>query len=83
MVKFFPAGNYGGIKTIKSLASVFTDMKFMPTGGVNPENLRDFLDFKKVIAVGGTWVCKPALIESGKFDEIEKLCREARELADK
>ncbi len=80
-VKFFPAGNYGGLKTIKSLASVFTKLKFMPTGGVNPENLKEYLAFDKIIAVGGTWVCKKDLIAKQDWDGIAKLCEEAYELS--
>ena len=80
-VKFFPAGNYGGLKTLKSLAAVFTKLKFMPTGGVSPENVKDYLAFDKIIAVGGTWVCKKDLIQKKDWDGIAKLCEEAYELS--
>lgn len=80
MVKFFPAEAYGGLKTIKALASVFPQVKFMPTGGVNPQNVKDYLAFDKIIAVGGTWVCKKDMVQAGDWDGIRKACQEAREL---
>lgn len=80
MVKFFPAAAYGGLDTIKALASVFPNLKFMPTGGVSPSNVNDYLAFKKIICVGGTWVCKKDLVSSKNWDEITKLCLEAYEL---
>ncbi len=80
VVKFFPAGNYGGLKTIKSLAAPFTKIKFMPTGGVSASNLKEFLEFDKIFAVGGSWVCSKDLVNAGKFDEITRLCKEAKEI---
>ncbi len=53
----------------------------MPTGGVNPENLKEYLAFDKIIAVGGTWVCKKDLIAKQDWDGIAKLCEEAYELS--
>lgn len=75
--KFFPAGNYGGIKTIKALAAPFTQAEFVPTGGVNLDNLADYLSFDKIAFVGGSWMCKAQLIREGRFDEIEAIAREA------
>jgi len=80
MVKFFPAAAYGGLKTIKALASVFPNLKFMPTGGVNVDNVNEYLAFDKIIAVGGTWVCKKDLVNSKNWDEITRLCDEAYKL---
>lgn len=79
-VKFFPAGNYGGLKTMKSLAAPFGDVKFMPTGGVNASNLKEFLEFDKIVAVGGSWICDKKLVADGNFAEITKLCKEAKEI---
>lgn len=79
VVKFFPAEVNGGLKAIKALAAPYTMMQFMPTGGVSPENVRDYLGFEKVIACGGTWMVKDALIRDGKFGEIERLTRETVE----
>lgn len=81
VVKFFPAGNFGGVSTIKSLAGPFVGLKVMPTGGVSMKNLAEYLECKHVLACGGSWMVKADLIKEGKFDEIEKLCKEAMELA--
>lgn len=80
MVKFFPAAAYGGLKTIKALASVFPQLKFMPTGGVSPENVNEYLGFDKIVCVGGTWVCKKDMVNAKDWDGIAKLCREAYDL---
>jgi len=62
---------------IKAMAAPYTNMKFMPTGGINASNLKSYLDFPKIIACGGSWMVKGDLVAAGKFDEIEKLTREA------
>jgi len=78
--KFFPAEQFGGVSTIKALAAPYTMVKFMPTGGVNLKNLRDYLSCDKIAACGGTWMVKGDLIKAGKFDEIEKITAEAAEI---
>ena len=80
VVKFFPAKQYGGLATIKALAGPFPSMRFMPTGGVNADNIKEFLSFDKIIAVGGSWMVKADLIKEGNFDEIVRLTKEAVEL---
>ena len=80
MVKFFPAEDYGGLKTLKSLASVFPKLKFMPTGGVSLDNVMDYLGFEKIICVGGTWMCKKDMIAAKDWAKITKLCQEAYDL---
>ena len=77
VTKFFPAALYGGLPAIQALASVFVGHRFMPTGGVNADNLAEYLADPAVIACGGTWVAKPAMIAAGRFDEVERLSREA------
>ena len=77
VVKFFPAEAAGGIEMIKAMCGPYTKVRFMPTGGVNAGNLKDYLDFPKIVACGGTWMVKKDLIAAGKFDEIETLTREA------
>lgn len=77
VVKFFPAEAAGGINMIKSMSAPYHQMKFMPTGGINEKNLKSYLDFKKVIACGGTWMVTKELILEGKFDEITRLTKEA------
>jgi len=77
VAKFFPAGQYGGLKTIKALAAPFPNMRFMPTGGINAGNLLDYLAFDKIIACGGSWMVKDTLINNGDFDKICTLTKEA------
>ena len=62
---------------IKSMAAPYTKMKFMPTGGINAKNLTSYLDFKKIIACGGSWMVPGDLINAGEWDKIEQLTREA------
>ena len=81
VAKFFPAAQYGGLKTIKALAAPFPQMRFMPTGGVGEANVREYLADDKIIAAGGSWMVKDALIKEGKFDQIEMLTREAAAIA--
>lgn len=73
VAKFFPAAQYGGLATIKALSAPFPRMKFMPTGGISEKNILEYLSFNKIIACGGSWMVKDALIGEGKFGEIEKL----------
>lgn len=81
VIKFFPAGIYGGLSGMKALAGPFTDIKFIPTGGVNTENIADYITAKFVHAVGGSWVCSKEDISAGNFDKITTLSREARAAA--
>lgn len=81
VVKFFPANVYGGLNAIKNLAAPFTDMQFIPTGGVNTENIAEFTASPAIFAVGGSWVCKAADIAQGNFDKITQLCKEAHKAA--
>lgn len=76
-VKFFPAESLGGIKTIKALCGPYRNITFLPTGGVNTENMLDYLNDPKIFAVGGTWMVKSALIDAGRFDEIERISHDA------
>ena len=78
-VKFFPAEQAGGLAMIKAMSAPYVNMKFMPTGGINADNLTSYLDFKKIIACGGSWMVKKDLVAAGKFDEITKLTRQAVE----
>ena len=72
---------YGGLKAITNLAAPFTDMQFIPTGGVSTENIAEFVATKAIFAVGGSWVCKKSDISEGNFDKITQLCQEARKQA--
>lgn len=79
-VKFFPASIAGGVPALKALASVFRMMKFMPTGGVSPGNLADFLAIPAVLACGGSWLTPKDAIAAGNFDAITALAAEAVEI---
>lgn len=79
VVKFFPAEAAGGLKMIKAMSAPYGNIKFMPTGGINLKNLESYLSFDKIIACGGTWMVTPELIESGSFEEIKNLTKEAIE----
>ena len=77
VVKFFPTENAGGLKMIKAMSAPYTMMKFMPTGGINANNVKDYLACDKILACGGSWMVKGDLINAGNFAEIERLTREA------
>ena len=77
VIKFFPAEQFGGVATIKALAAPYTNVKFMPTGGVSAKNLADYLGFKKIVACGGSWMVKGDMIAAGEFDKIKEMTAEA------
>ena len=83
VVKFFPVEQFGGVATIKALAAPYTQMKFMPTGGVNAKNLESYLSFKKIVACGGSWMVKGDLVDAKEFGKIEEMTKEAVELVKK
>lgn len=66
IVKFFPCTNYGGLGTIKALSAAFPSMRFLPTGGINADNVLEYLAFDKIVACGGSWMMK------GTPDEIRE-----------
>ncbi|PWM51198.1 MAG: 2-dehydro-3-deoxyphosphogluconate aldolase [Bacillota bacterium] len=70
-LKFFPAGSFGGLNTIKALSAAFPQVRFMPTGGVCLENMNEYLAFPKIFACGGSWMMK------GNAEEIEQNTRAA------
>lgn len=72
IVKFFPAAEYGGIATMKALSAPFPQVRFIPTGGVSLANLKEYLDFDKVYAVGGSFMMKGDITANCK--EIMKIC---------
>ena len=80
VIKFFPAENYGGLKTIKAISAPFPNIKFVPTGGVSLSNLTTYLEFDKIAAVGGSWLCTKDLIKDGKWDEMTRLSKEAMDI---
>ncbi|GHV84829.1 hypothetical protein AGMMS50230_04370 [Spirochaetia bacterium] len=76
-VKFFPAEQAGGLDYIKAVSAPFPRLNFMPTGGINAENIGRYISFEKIVACGGSWMVPADLINAGKFEEITRLCREA------
>ncbi len=78
--KFFPAGLSGGARYLAALGAPIPEVRFMPTGGVTPENAPEYLALKNVACVGGTWVAPAGLIAEGRFDEIADLARAAADL---
>ena len=77
VLKFFPAEAYGGLKTLKAICAPYSMVRFIPTGGINASNVRDYLAFDKVFACGGSWMVKQELVAAGNFAEIARLTREA------
>lgn len=73
-LKFFPASNYGGLKTIKAICAAFPYLRIMPTGGISTDNILEYLAYDKIIACGGSWMMK------GTPEEIEAATRAAVEL---
>ena len=77
MVKFFPAEASGGVAYLKAVSAPYAGVRFMPTGGITPANLRDYLALPAVAACGGTWLATADLIAAGDFDAIEANVRAA------
>ena len=82
VVKFFPAEQAGGLAMIKAMAAQYNMLKFMPTGGINTKNLKEYLACDKILCCGGSWMVKGDMVEAGEFDKIKKLTEEAKALAE-
>ncbi|GMO56964.1 MAG: hypothetical protein Ta2A_02430 [Treponemataceae bacterium] len=76
-VKFFPAEQAGGLPYIKAISAPYGKLKFMPTGGISAANIASYTAFDKILACGGSWMVTSDLINSGEYDRITSLCREA------
>ncbi|MFT5697467.1 MAG: 2-dehydro-3-deoxyphosphogluconate aldolase/(4S)-4-hydroxy-2-oxoglutarate aldolase [Desulforhopalus sp.] len=70
-VKFFPAEVAGGVGMLKSMAAVFEDVQFMPTGGISPDNMLDYLALSSVFCCGGSWLAPESMMLEGRWREIE------------
>lgn len=77
LVKFFPAEASGGLEMIKALSAPYPQIRFMPTGGITPDNLHTYLAFDKVVACGGTWMVQDSFIKLQNFEEIKRLTEDA------
>lgn len=75
--KLFPANIVGGVGALKAFSGPFKDIRFCPTGGVNLENLNEFLALENVLCVGGTWIVSKEDISNHNFEKITQLCKEA------
>ena len=62
------------------MAAPYTNVRFMPTGGISAKNLADYLGFKKIVACGGSWMVKGDMIAAGEFDKIKEMTKEAVDL---
>lgn len=77
ILKFFPAEAMGGVRMLKAIAGPYSGVKFIPTGGIKPQNLGRYLELPVVHACGGSWLAPSKLISPDGFDEITRLAREA------
>lgn len=77
VVKFFPAEASGGLPLLKALSGPFSEIKFIPTGGIEQTNLLSYLAHPQVLACGGSWMVKPDYLSSGNFARITEITREA------
>ncbi|MBQ6510279.1 MAG: bifunctional 4-hydroxy-2-oxoglutarate aldolase/2-dehydro-3-deoxy-phosphogluconate aldolase [Flexilinea sp.] len=82
VIKFFPANVYGGLKALKALSGPFPGTKFIPTGGVNNENLAEFIASPLLLAAGGSWTVPAKEISAGNFERITELCAEAHRIVE-
>jgi 2-dehydro-3-deoxyphosphogluconate aldolase/(4S)-4-hydroxy-2-oxoglutarate aldolase len=80
VLKFFPAETMGGVAALKALAGPFPDVRFLPTGGITPELLPDYLRLRSVVACGGSWMAPRDLLAAGRFDSIAALIEQAKKL---
>lgn len=81
-VKLFPAEAIGGVKLLKALYGPYQQVKFMPTGGISPQNLKDYLSLPNVVACGGSWLCPSKTMAEGDWEEIQRLARECAALVE-
>lgn len=82
VVKFFPAKQYGGLKTIQALSAPFASVRFVPTGGVNLNNLADFAAEPCIVACGGSYMISDAMLDREQWDKISDISRQTRECID-
>jgi len=80
-LKVFPASTVGGVAFLRAVSAPYQDVRFIPTGGIDASNLAAHLAVPSVLACGGSWLCDQGLLREGRFDEIERLAREAVEAA--
>ena len=74
-----PAEAAGGLKMIKAVCAPYKMVSFMPTGGINIDNVNDYLSFDRIVACGGTWIVPKKALNEDNYDKITRLCKEAKE----
>lgn len=77
VLKFFPSETMGGLRAIQSMSDPFPNLRFIPSGGIRPENIAEYLQAPKIHAVGGSWMAKRTMIADRRFDEIQRLASQA------
>ena len=80
VVKFFPSEPAGGLAMIKAVAAAYVNLRFMPTGGINAKNVKDYLAYNKIVACGGSWMVRKDMINAKEWDKIAFLVREAADI---
>jgi 2-dehydro-3-deoxyphosphogluconate aldolase / (4S)-4-hydroxy-2-oxoglutarate aldolase len=80
LVKFFPAEALGGLNMLKAMSAPFAMFRFMPTGGITPQNVGEYLRFPKIVACGGSWIATKELLAAKNFVKISELSREAAQI---
>jgi 2-dehydro-3-deoxyphosphogluconate aldolase/(4S)-4-hydroxy-2-oxoglutarate aldolase len=76
-LKLFPAAQVGGVGFLRAVSATYPDVRFLPTGGIGPGDAADYLAVPSVLAVGGSWLVRSELLRAGRFDEVERLARDA------
>jgi len=76
-LKLFPAAQVGGTGFLRAVSATYPDVRFLPTGGIGPDDAAEYLAVPSVLAVGGSWLVRPELLRAGRFDEVERLARDA------
>lgn len=83
LMKFFPAEPIGGVGFLRALCGPYRDVLFVPTGGITPKVLPDYLALPQVVACGGSWMVKPEMLLAGDFDRVRSLAEEARTMVER
>ncbi len=81
VLKFFPAQALGGVRYLKAIAGPYRTVRFVPTGGINPENLAEYLALPNVLACAGSWIAPPDLVKAGDFEGVQRLAAAAAAIA--
>lgn len=78
IAKFFPAEQYGGVRTLKAIGAVLPELAIMPTGGIHAGNIRDYLAYDKVCACGGSFMVEKSLVAAGEYGRITEIVKDCK-----